>query len=310
MATSQPCPICGSDREVAALIEKDGWPLLRCGSCDHLFVHPRPTDEELSLLYSFESGYQASAGARVRAGGAAIPEKFRVRVRQIARHRPAGALLDVGCSFGGFLSVAREQGFDTHGVEVNPDTAAIAQEAGLCVRTGTLDQARFPDERFDVVHLGDVIEHVPAPEELLAEVRRVLRRDGLLVIATPNHAALFPRAGLLLQRALGVPWSHATPPHHLHQFSTRSLERLLQRVGFDPLEACYAPSELGYELRATAAPSRLKRALAARDAPAAARAGLASVAVALLYPPLWGLARVLSAGRPDADMTVFAIRAT
>jgi 2-polyprenyl-3-methyl-5-hydroxy-6-metoxy-1,4-benzoquinol methylase len=60
------------------------------------------------------------------------------------------------------------------------------EKFGLNVTTGYLDEARFPTRFFDVVTMLDVIEHVTDPLNLLCEVHRILKNDGILLIKTPN----------------------------------------------------------------------------------------------------------------------------
>lgn len=297
------CPTCQSSTDVRWLLDKNGCVLHRCADCTHIFVHPVPDGEELSRLYSFESGYMVGAD---KVANTPVPTKFVERIERLRAQRNGGRLLDVGCSFGQMLRTARDAGFDAVGIEMNPDTATIARELGFEVANGSLEQARFEDAAFDIVHLGDVIEHVPDAFGLLAEVRRVLRPDGLLILSTPNHDAFFPRATWRFGRVLGVPWSHATPPDHLHQFSLSSLARLFGRVGFQTLDTHFEPIELGYEIRATGSPSSLKRAIRERRPLAAARHAVASGLAVAGYAILASIERLLGPDQPRATMTVTA----
>lgn len=284
---------------------KSGFDLYRCADCDHLVVHPFPSPEALARLYSFEAGYQTHAESPGEAERPAHP-KFEQRVDRVRRHRAGGRLLDVGCSYGVFLRVARERGFEAQGVELSADTAALARKQGFEVFVGSLFDAGFPDASFDVVHAGDVIEHLADPRSFVREIRRILAPGGLVVVATPNHAAFFPRATLALERALGVPWSHSTPPQHLHQFSTASLARLLGANGFEMLDAYHTGVVLGYELRATGSFSQVKRALRARRPQDALRPGISAALATLSYPLVWLLDRALSSERSDATVNLIA----
>ncbi|MEE2665518.1 MAG: class I SAM-dependent methyltransferase [Myxococcota bacterium] len=297
------CPTCESSTGASWLLEKNDCVLYRCADCTHIFVHPVPDRAALARLYSFESGYMVGAD---EVAHAAVPPKFVERVERLCSRRSSGRLLDVGCSFGQMLRTARDAGFDPVGVETNPDTAAIARELGFEVVEGELEQAGFENATFDIVHLGDLIEHVPDVFELLTEVRRVLRPDGLLILSTPNHAAFFPRATWIFGRVFGVPWSHATPPDHLHQFSLSSLARLFDRVGFQTLDTFFEPIELGYEIRATGAPSSLRRAIRERRPLPAVRHAAASALAAVGYTLLASAERLLGRDRPRATMTVTA----
>jgi SAM-dependent methyltransferase len=299
------CPVCDSDAPLTRLLVKGGFDLYRCAACDHIVVHPVPSSEALARLYSFEGGYQTHAAQDGVPARAAHP-KFVERIARIERHRAGGRLLDVGCSYGEFLGVARARGFDVQGVEMSPDTAALAAAQGTPVFVGSLADARFPDATFDIVHAGDVIEHLTDVRAFVAEIRRVLKPSGLIVVATPNHDAFFPRATLALYRVFRIPWSHATPPWHLHQFSARSLERLLAAHGFATLDVYHTGVALGYEVRATGSFSALKRALRARDALGMLRPGLEGCGALIAYPLVWLLDQVVASERRDATVNLIA----
>lgn len=296
------CPVCDSDAPLARLLVKDGFDSYRCAACDHIVVHPFPSAEALARLYSFEGGYQTHAALDGVPARAAHP-KFEER---IARQRARGRLLDVGCSYGDFLGVARARGFDVQGVEMSSDTAALVAAKEIPVFAGSLTDARFTDATFEIVHAGDVMEHLPDVCAFVTKIRRVLKPGGLFVVTTPDHDAFFPRATLALYRVFRIPWSHATPPWHLHQFSVRSLERLLAEHGFASLDAYHTGVALVYELRATGSFSALKRALRAHDVPGILRAGIAGCGALIAYPLVWLLDQVVASERRDATVNLIA----
>src|SRR5207248_6567141 len=152
-------------------------------------------------------------------------------------------------------------GWGVSGVDVNADAVEIAQANGLEVRIGTLESVQYPDNAFDVVYLGDVIEHVPSPRQVCAEIHRILRPGGLAVMRTPNADSGFAGLTLLAARAAGKSsWAHSEAPYHLNEFTPRSLELLLQSLGFDiAWNKCEGRSRFLYKLGATGAFDELKR---------------------------------------------------
>jgi SAM-dependent methyltransferase len=149
-----------------------------------------------------------------------------------------------------------------------------------------------------------VIEHLADPRGSVREIRRILAPGGLFVVATPNHAAFLPRTTLALDRLLGIPRSHSTPPQHLHQFSTTSLEPLLGAHGFEALDVYHTGVALAYELCATGIFSQLKRAVRMRKPQDALRPRLSALLATLLYPLLWLLDRAVSSERSDATVNL------
>ena len=77
--------------------------------------------------------------------------------------------------------------FDVCGIELNEETSQFAREKRrLDVRTTTLEKANFPESSFDVIYMRDVFEHIQKQKEMLKEIYRILRKEGLIVIEVPN----------------------------------------------------------------------------------------------------------------------------
>ena len=176
----------------------------------------------------------------------------RWRAAQLDRHVRAnrGRLLDVGCSAGSFLLAARDRGWDVHGIDISPAAVDHALDVlGLGATLATLEDAPFPHESFDVITLFECIEHLPHPTRALLSASRLLRPDGLLVITTPNIDGFVPRSTYqLLARTIGA-WEHPTPPHHLYQFSRRTLTALLRKTGFEVLAYATRPMGLKFTVK-------------------------------------------------------------
>jgi SAM-dependent methyltransferase len=88
-----------------------------------------------------------------------------------------------------------------------------------------LEDQHYPDASFDAVTLNHVIEHVPDPIQTLRECARILKKDGRLVILTPNSSSLG-------HRVFKQDWRGLEPPRHLHLFSMQSMRRTLELAGF------------------------------------------------------------------------------
>jgi 2-polyprenyl-3-methyl-5-hydroxy-6-metoxy-1,4-benzoquinol methylase len=225
-----PCNHCGHDathgvRNVSRLV--------RCAGCGLIYVNPRPSAEDLARQYDrgyFHcseptfGGYEDYEGDR-----AEIARTFARRWKQLAPWAgvPSPRLLDVGCATGIFLEVARAAGCPGEGLDLSEYALAVTREKGFAARRGTLEEAAFPAESFDVVSMWDLIEHVTDPAALLAECRRVLRPGGLLAISTPD-------AGSLLARVLGSRWlGFRSIDEHLYFFSRLTMSAMLETAGFE-----------------------------------------------------------------------------
>jgi SAM-dependent methyltransferase len=124
------------------------------------------------------------------------------------------------------LGQAKAAGWDAIGVEPSEFAARYASQHSECqVYHGTLQHVGFEAASFDVLTLMDVIEHVPEPCDLMAEVYRVLRPNGIVFLTTPNFGSIFVR--LYGPKAYGI-----GPDEHVTYFQPTTVKRLLRRSGF------------------------------------------------------------------------------
>ncbi len=228
------CPLC--DRSALQTVHvKQGYHIGKCDSCSLLLVRNPPTKEQLTRLYSFQTGYHKEFLTNERLQEEKLSDAksdFRI-LEKYYRPRTPGTLLDIGCSTGFFLRVARDKGWQCKGVELSKDTARIAAERyHLEVYQGELEEQPFQENEFDVVTLWDVIEHLEDPLNTLKRVARILKPDGIILFRTPNADGLFPRLSFKVAGLTGQ-WPHVTPPGHLYQFSKRSIEKLLKKGGLE-----------------------------------------------------------------------------
>lgn len=135
---------------------------------------------------------------------------------------PGRRVLDLGCRFGA-LTAFYAKGNNVVGVDIDREALVHAAE-GLGIETVWADlddPLPFADDEFDVVVIGEVLEHIREPQRLLGEARRVLQTDGRLVGSTPNGFRLKNRLRFLAGR-------HPEPdPTHLHIFSPDDVRALL-----------------------------------------------------------------------------------
>jgi SAM-dependent methyltransferase len=230
------CGLCGA-RERRLRFREGRFSVVTCAGCGVTYVTPRLTDASL-LASVYDEGYWRSPAARdrgytdYRADEALYLRTFRRRLAILRRHAPRpGRVLDVGCAAGFFLRVMQEKGWDVTGIEPSDAIRSRAEElvGKQRIRGGRLEDARFPAASFDLVTMWDVIEHLPDPLLVLAEVRRVLVPEGRLVLETQNVASL-------TARLLGRRWQHYKHAEHLFHFDPRTLASTLERAGFEVLE--------------------------------------------------------------------------
>jgi len=230
------CNFCGSDNASLVHTLRDirlGLPgeftLVRCDKCGLRYLNPRPDWKELAAYYPAEyQPYIAVAGQR--APWIDWAEWFGLdrRCRAITRRRPEGQLLDVGCATGRFLDEMHRHGrWEVYGVELVSLAAEYArQRFGLDVFCGTLTEAAYASDRFDVVTMWDVLEHVADPTAQLLEVLRILKPGGLMVLRIPDPLSWEAQC-------FGPTWVGYDAPRHLFGFPRHILTHQLAGLGFE-----------------------------------------------------------------------------
>jgi SAM-dependent methyltransferase len=210
--------------------------IVRCASCGHMQLADMPTDAELESAYAdaaSEDYVDEEAGQR---------ETARRMLARIEAHAPRrDAILDLGCWVGFLLAEARERGWGEQvGIEPSAFASAYARDRlKLDVRTDDLFTAPLPEQHFDAVVLGDVIEHLPRPGEALDRIASLLSPGGVAWFALPD-------AGSRVARALGARWWSVIPTH-VQYFTRDSIATLLERHGFTVLETATAPKAFSVE---------------------------------------------------------------
>lgn len=115
-------------------------------------------------------------------------------------------VLDAGCGVGGTSAALQARGSDVIAVDCDPERIDAIRESLPDIETDltSLDDLPYPDASFDVIVLQDVLEHVASPSKVLAEITRVLTRDGILYLSTPNRNAL---SNLISDPHFGLPFA-------------------------------------------------------------------------------------------------------
>jgi SAM-dependent methyltransferase len=179
-------------------------------------------------------------------------------VLEVLRRSAPGRFLDYGCGDGTLLELAATEGWSVQGVEFGQDVAdEVASRTGHpVVPVGDVDT--MPGQAFDVVHLGDVIEHLTNPDHEMPRILGLVKPGGLLVAQGPleAQASLFVLA-LRCGRRLRADAVAQTPPYHVSLATIRGQSALFRRFGLT--EATFRVSEVAWP-----APERLNRQMVKR----------------------------------------------
>jgi 2-polyprenyl-3-methyl-5-hydroxy-6-metoxy-1,4-benzoquinol methylase len=195
----------------------------RCKNCGLAFVREQPNSSALERLYFGDINSPTSYYDKTIDTDAVT---FRKRLRWIGRFQPnRGLLLDIGCSVGTLMRVAASMGWEVEGIEPNPHAARIARGQGFHIHESFFGGALTPKPRgnYQCVSMSDVIEHIPNPLETIRQAKKLMAKDGLLFLSTPNLDSFWSKNFQL------------KPVEHLFLFNTKNLQMMLAKEG---LEVC------------------------------------------------------------------------
>jgi 2-polyprenyl-3-methyl-5-hydroxy-6-metoxy-1,4-benzoquinol methylase len=223
------CLLCGSQNYILLLKTKDFtmpgndlFSLVKCARCGFIYLNPMPNQETIRRYYD-EKYFESSNLGRLS------NEIYRLQIARVflqLKH-PTGKALDVGCGDGSLLFIMKEYGWDVYGVDISDSAVKLAKEklGTNNIFAGRLEDCRFPSAFFDIISLRHVLEHLNKPYDTLVEIKRILKKDGILSITVPNIDSIY-------FHFFKKNWFHLDIPRHLYQFSARTLKDLLNKAGF------------------------------------------------------------------------------
>jgi SAM-dependent methyltransferase len=185
--------------------------LWKCKRCGFQFFDPELAGTETFYRQLRDEDYFASER----------PEF--VRTLQWANDHGLEKLLDVGCGTGAFLDLAQRQGLTTHGLELNKAAAQEARGKSHIIFNELLHELNPTEftERYDLITLFQVLEHVASPAQTMRDAARLLKPGGYISVAVPNSDGLPALAWLQPQQ-----W----PPHHVSHWRKKDFATLANAV--------------------------------------------------------------------------------
>jgi methionine biosynthesis protein MetW len=168
-------------------------------------------------------------------GPASYPPADAVRINSILALIGRGkTVLDIGCHDGSISVLVTANGNKVSGLDVSTDAVTLARRKGLDAKAWDIEKGLpYEDGSFDIVLMGEVLEHIFDVNSVLEEVKRVLDKEGALVVSTPNLASLGRRVMLLLGKNPFIESSMSgNAAGHVRYFVRDSLVELLENQGF------------------------------------------------------------------------------
>jgi 2-polyprenyl-3-methyl-5-hydroxy-6-metoxy-1,4-benzoquinol methylase len=238
----EPCRVCGATISVFKVSKSSGPYVSRwvtCGGCGVQRISPYPAEAELAAYYNdqYLEKKCGSVSHRLRFSAEYRPIAFNEYAQSVADVGLTEAtllrsrILDFGCADGIFLDWLLSRGVAQdrlYGIDISEEMVQIARRKGYRA-VSAASQADFSGEKFDLVAMWDVLEHLLNPIETLRQLTHFLTPGGQLLLQTP-------RAGFLAD-ILGEAFEHYLPIEHVHLFPRETLVNCMAPLGFRVVKA-------------------------------------------------------------------------
>jgi 2-polyprenyl-3-methyl-5-hydroxy-6-metoxy-1,4-benzoquinol methylase len=229
------CPVC-SNKEFSTLLESEDYFLTReiynvleCKICGLRFTSPIPDREKLGKYYK-SVNYISHSNTRkgfINTLYSYIKQvNLRKKLQIISFYSKAGKLLDIGCGSGAFPAYMKFKGWDVTAVEPDDDARACAAEllSGDVFDEPALDL--MAASQYDVITLWHVLEHVYGLKYRMEQIIRLMKDDGVLIIALPNCESYDAKH-------YGKFWAAYDLPRHLYHFTQQSMDYLSAKYNLE-----------------------------------------------------------------------------
>lgn len=227
------CPWCGSNKAQINLWLKDefltkkDFHICECLNCGLLYTMPRPSKEKIGAYYKSDEYYshqENKKGFVPRLYEAIKKINLKHKFRLASRDLPVGKLLDIGCGVGDFLHVAENKGWQCTGVEPSEEAREIARQRIKGDLLYSEDLEQLPDQSFDLITMWHVLEHVDDLKWQVAQLQRLIKPNGRIVIAVPNYRSYDGRF-------YNAYWAAYDVPRHLNHFNRTVLTKMFKTSG-------------------------------------------------------------------------------
>lgn len=200
---------------------------MSCRNCGFKFTNPRPDEEEIGRYYE-SADYISHSNSKKGIFNKTyqLVRKYAIegKVKMLTRLKPANkTVLDIGSGTGEFLAALKKNGWKTMGLEPNEKARKYATQQYSLRTEDTALIIEEEDHSWDVITMWHVLEHVHRLNEMVSQLKRILKKNGTLVIAVPNVTSF---DASIYQKE----WAAFDVPRHLYHFSQKHITMLFEKV--------------------------------------------------------------------------------
>ena len=248
---SKSCHLCRDcNNEPRVIVKENNFALLECVNCGFRWVYPAPRDT--TFIYrdnsSYFDGQLKCLAQRIK--------KAKSILKSYAGICKKMRILDVGCGVGPFLQAAKSFGWEAEGVEESRLSSAYLISEGFKVSNDDFLKATFLENSFDLVLMWHVLEHLSDPFSALIKARKLLKKNGRILIAIPNSDNFIYRFFYKLIKFKSAPRrliGSSGFVEHVSHFNSKNIRLFLSKAGFkilketvdnEMLTHCYTKKEM------------------------------------------------------------------
>lgn len=234
------CPLCQQEAQSLYKAVKDhtvsqqDFEIQHCESCALAWTHPMPSAAEIGPYYkaeSYISHTNTKKGLMNRMYHIIRANMLFKKVKMIERHLKVSGktTVDVGAGTGYFVKTLGLFKANATGFEPDADARAVAKNENDLQLQPIEALFDVPEQSVDLISMWHVMEHVHEVDRYFEHYHKILKSDGLLVIAVPNYKSYD-------QEYYKTNWAAWDVPRHLWHFSPKSMEKWGAKHGFELIE--------------------------------------------------------------------------
>ena len=226
------------------LVSGKSFTIYRCAGCQLQFTQNHPDEQESGRYYESVNYIPHSDTVKSFTGRIYYTSrKFMLKRKKklVVRYtgKLAGNLLDFGSGTGHFAATMQKAGWDVTGIEINKEAREYSAKTFGIKVVSPEEIKTLPSDYFDCITLWHVLEHLHNPAESLTEIKRLLKHDGVLLVALPNNMSFD-------STHYRHHWAAYDVPRHLWHFNPVSFTFFAERAGFKVISMKRLPFDVFY----------------------------------------------------------------